>query len=553
MKKNFILYLLLIPVLFFTACKDEKVTLVEGVTLDQSAITLVEGSTQQLSATIQPSYADNQKVSWKSSDTNVAAVNIDGFVSAITAGTAVITVTTDEGGLTASCTVTVTKLVIKVTGITLDKNEIILREGGSGQLSATIAPAGATNKNVTWSSSNDKVATVDTTGTVTARAAGVATVTATSEDGGKTAVGKVVVFSAAAGISLLDNAIDPQSSVLYYRLHDAQFDRMVNISYTDELQIITKEVYRKFKDDFDFIFYLIDMPLDWEKYPSTGGGNPFGFSGVNIQVSNAVRGTGRPVYSNAAQWGSAGKLKSVTFFPHYDAIIYGPSLHELMHNWGAYIVPTFGSNGEVYNGHWGVSNAGGQLGGFKYVRKVEENTAGIQGTTLYQASFYPDTNPDGSFKSGFWENANAGKDWAVYSDIEMYLMGMKSAQELHDAKFRLDIYTGCSMEFDSSAFYRWGYFRATGITSYTIDDIIRLKGERIPNASVSQKNFKLLTVVLSPENELQSHYAEIIKSVLWFSGKEGDNSYPERKAPNFREATAGRGTIVATGIRNSLK
>ena len=553
MKKNFILYLLLIPVLFFTACKDEKVTLVEGVTLDQSAITLVEGATQQLTATIQPLRADNQKVSWKSSDTNVASVSIDGFVSAITAGTAVITVTTDDGSMTASCTVTVTKRVVEVTGITLDKNEIILREGGTGQLLTTLTPAAATNKSVTWSSSDNRVATVDTTGTVTARAAGMATVTATTKDGAKTAACKVVVFSAADGISLLDSAIDPQSSVLYYRLHDAQFDRMVNISYTDELQIITKEIYKKFKDDFDFIFYLIDMPLDWEKYPSSAGGNPFGIGGVNIQISNAVQGTGRPVYSDAAQWGSAGKLKSVTFLIHNDAIIYGPSLHELMHNWGAYIVPTFGSSGEVYNGHWGVSNAGGQLGGFKYVRKVEENTAGIQGTTLYQASFYSDTNPDGSFKSGFWENANAGMDWAVYSDIEMYLMGMKSAQELRDAKFHLDIYTGCSMEFDSVAFYRWGYFRATGITSYTIDDIIRLNGERIPNASVSQKNFKLLTVVLSPEDVSKSNYAGIIKSVLWFSGKEGDKSYPERKAPNFREATAGRGTIVATSIRNSLK
>jgi hypothetical protein len=552
MKKNCILYVLIIPILFLSACKEE-LTPVEGVTLDLNALTLVEGQTQQLTATVHPPDADNRKVSWNSSDPNVAVVSNSGSVSAGTAGTAVITVTTEEGAKTAVCTVTVSKNVVEVVGITLDKNEIILREGGSGRLSATIAPAAATNKNVTWSSSNDRVATVDHTGLVTAREAGAATVTATSEDGAKTAVCPVVVFSAADGISLLDRAVDPQSSVLYYRLHDAQFERMVNISFIDELQSVTKQVYGKFKDDFDFIFFLIDMPhdSDWEKYPNSG--NRFGFAGVNIQVSNAVQGTGRPIYSDAGQWGSAGKLKSVTFFPYDNAIIWGPSLHELMHNWGAFIVPTYGSNGELYTGHWGVSNAGGQLGGFKYSRKVEENTAGIRGTTLYQASFYPDTHPDGSFKRGFTEMANAGQDWAVYSDIEMYLMGLKSAQELRDAKFRLDIYTGCSVEHDLHAFWSQGYFRATGITSYTIDDIIRLNGERIPHASVSQKNFKLLTVVLSPEDVSQSRYAEIIKSVLWFSGKEGDNSYPERDAPNFIEATAGRSTIVATGLRNSLK
>ena len=77
--------------------------------------------------------------------------------------------------------------VIAVTGVSLDKTSLSLTEGASEKLLATVSPANATNKSVTWSSSDDSVATVDANGKVTAVKAGTATITVRTVDGGKTA------------------------------------------------------------------------------------------------------------------------------------------------------------------------------------------------------------------------------------------------------------------------------------------------------------------------------------------------------------------------------
>lgn len=75
---------------------------------------------------------------------------------------------------------------------------------------------------------------------------------------------------------------------------------------------------------------------------------------------------------------------------------------------------------------WGFSNAGGQLGGAKYMRIVKENCGGIIGKIRYQGSMEPDLNENGSFKyGGFGLNTNGGNS-LPYSDIELYIMGMKS-------------------------------------------------------------------------------------------------------------------------------
>ena len=83
-------------------------------------------------------------------------------------------------------TATGTAAVVNVTGVTLDKDTAILAAGATDQLTATVAPADATNKNVTWSSSNPAAATVSSTGLITALAVGSATITVTTEDGGFT-------------------------------------------------------------------------------------------------------------------------------------------------------------------------------------------------------------------------------------------------------------------------------------------------------------------------------------------------------------------------------
>ncbi len=170
-----------------------KVYPVTGVSLSQTTMTLTEGQTSQLTATVSPSNATNKNVAWSSSNTSVATVSSNGTVTAKSAGTAIITVKTSDQGKTATCSVTVKAKVYPVTGVSLSQTTMTLTEGESSQLTATVSPSNATNKNVAWSSSNTSVATVSSNGTVTAKSAGTAIITVKTDDQGKTATCSVTV------------------------------------------------------------------------------------------------------------------------------------------------------------------------------------------------------------------------------------------------------------------------------------------------------------------------------------------------------------------------
>ena len=151
---------------------------VSGVTLNQSTIALDPGGTVNLTATVSPSNATDKTVNWTSSNSSVATVS-GGTVTAVGAGTATITAT--AGGKTASCTVTVSKKEIAVSTVTLDKAETEVEKGGSLTLKATVNPDDATDKTVTWTSSDESIATVKD-GTITAKALGTVTITAKCGD-----------------------------------------------------------------------------------------------------------------------------------------------------------------------------------------------------------------------------------------------------------------------------------------------------------------------------------------------------------------------------------
>ena len=161
---------------------------VTGVTLDKSTLSLEEGATDNLVATVAPSTATNKAVSYASSNTDVATVDGNGQVTAVASGTANIEVTTEDGGKTATSTVTVTAKQIPVTGVTLDKPTLSLEVGATETLNATVEPNDASYKAVGFTSSDDTVATVDNDGLVTAVAPGTADITVESiADGSKTA------------------------------------------------------------------------------------------------------------------------------------------------------------------------------------------------------------------------------------------------------------------------------------------------------------------------------------------------------------------------------
>ena len=173
---------------------------VTEVKLDKDSLSLEVGGTATLTATVEPDNATNKNVTWTSNNTDVATV-VDGIVTAVAPGTATITVTTADGGFTDTCQVTVTAATVPVSGVTLNKTALSLPVGGTETLTATVAPDNATNKNVTWSSDHESVATVDATGKVTAVGAGTATITVTTVDQSKTATCEVTVTAAPVPVS----------------------------------------------------------------------------------------------------------------------------------------------------------------------------------------------------------------------------------------------------------------------------------------------------------------------------------------------------------------
>ncbi len=172
---------------------NAKVYPVTGVSLSKTSLTMTEGDTQTLTATITPSNASNKSVSWTSSNSTVASVDANGKVTALKAGTATITVRTSDGGYTSQCSITVNAKVYPVTGISLSKTSLTMTEGDTQTLTATITPSNASNKSVSWTSSNSSVASVDASGNVTALKAGTATITVRTSDGGYTSQCSITV------------------------------------------------------------------------------------------------------------------------------------------------------------------------------------------------------------------------------------------------------------------------------------------------------------------------------------------------------------------------
>ena len=166
---------------------------VESVSLNKSTLSLEEGATETLTATVNPSNATDKSVTWSSSNSAVAMVDANGKVTAVAAGEAEITVTTTDGAKTATCAVTVTASAVAVESVSLNKTELSLIVGAEETLTATVLPENADNKAVTWSSSDESVATVDANGKVKAIAIGEAVITVTTADGGKTASCTVTV------------------------------------------------------------------------------------------------------------------------------------------------------------------------------------------------------------------------------------------------------------------------------------------------------------------------------------------------------------------------
>lgn len=195
----------------------KKVTAVKKVTLDQTSLSIDLGNTATVKATVTPSKATSKKVYWVSSNTDVATVNSKGTVTAKAAGTATITAyATDASGKKATCTVTVTT---PVESISVNPSTVALKVGETQKVTATVAPENATDKTVTWATSNAGVATVAADGTIKAVEAGTADVTATTANG-KSAVVKVTVTNKVVDTEVPEEPVKPDEPVQEEKIID---------------------------------------------------------------------------------------------------------------------------------------------------------------------------------------------------------------------------------------------------------------------------------------------------------------------------------------------
>lgn len=287
-------------------------------------------------------------------------------------------------------------------------------------------------------------------------------------------------------------------------------------------EALFQDIYQKFEDDFDFIFLILKETTLPPNMPT----------GQLMQVSNSVQGIGMNDFNQSADYGSAGKLQSVIHLGRFNYMRYGPSLHELLHNWGNFAITThalfeFGNNLNSFDfiPHWGFTGGTtkGQLGGF------DQNTLVENGGNSYTV---------GSF-GGF---ANGGNS-VPYNDMELYLMGMIPVEQVDN----FDVFKSITSQIDNgNGTYT---FTAAERETFTPTSIVNQFGQRVPNASISQKDFKALAVVLTDAPLTEQEWNQIDNDILQFSNVGPDN---QGSIYNFWEATNQLGTIDFGDLQASV-
>ena len=209
---------------------------VTGVKLPFTALTQKIGTSFTLVATIEPANATNKTVTWSSSNSTVASVTNMGVVQAKAAGTADITVTTADGGHTATCSFTVTTEDVPLTGLKISPAETHIKVGQAGTLNVKYEPVTATHKEVTWETSDAAIVTVDQNGNIKGVAVGEAVITVKSkQDETIKSTSKVIVDPATgvedavfASVVIAPNPFDNQLRIANgelrgeYALYNAQ-------------------------------------------------------------------------------------------------------------------------------------------------------------------------------------------------------------------------------------------------------------------------------------------------------------------------------------------
>ncbi len=278
---------------------------VVSVALSSTTVSLTEGDSQSITVTISPSNATDKKYTFSSSDTSIVTIDENGKISALKAGEATITVTTSDGNKTATCKVTVKDKGIPVESLSLDKTELSLTEKQTETLTATVHPENATNTDVTWTSSDPSIATVDENGKITAVKEGEVTITVTSSDGNKTATCKVLI-----------NAIVLDKKLVKYSVYhgsDFVYERIITYNSDGNIEHIIQNNKSQNGDPRQFYFTYSEKKITWGNSPDQISASYLLDNGL-IARSDEVRHIGSDVMM--LHYDSNNYVTSSCFTPH---------------------------------------------------------------------------------------------------------------------------------------------------------------------------------------------------------------------------------------------
>ena len=265
---------------------------VSSVTVSPGTLSLDLNGTKtgNLSATVNGTNNPSQNVTWSSSNTSVATVSGSGLVTAKSTGTVTITATSEQDGTKAgTCTVTVSDSAVHVTGVSLNKNSSTIYVGASEPLTATVSPNNASDKSVSWDSSDPSVATVNSSGVVTGIAVGNSTITVTTTDGSYKATCSITVSTSSDTLAMSAlSSSDSNISAVAAKSNGSNTPITATVNSHDGVRMYANNTLTITSSN-----YITSFTIAWYKNGSKA------FASVTVQ-------SGGGTYTHAASSGNSG-------------------------------------------------------------------------------------------------------------------------------------------------------------------------------------------------------------------------------------------------------
>ena len=280
-----------------------------------------------------------------------------------------------------------------------------------------------------------------------------------------------------------------------------------------DFEALARAFFTHYEDAFDYLMVLSNLP-------EHGNNQHYTYAGIHLSVRNAVEGTGKSRYSKNEALGSAGRLNAILHFPWNRALLSGPSLHEILHSWANYTIPT------AARGHWGFSSANGQLGGFDRANLVDHG--------------------GGRYSAGDFGLVANGGNSVPYSPIELYFAGLIPPSEVPELWVAEDG-TGLKDASGNWVYDDAGYqiFTASKVSTWSIERIVAEHGARVPDSSQSQKEFRAaLILAVDPLHPARKSTLDELSAAVQRFTHAGSDDYNF----NFWEATGGRATLTMDGL-----